>query len=559
MFAKRLFAIMVYVGREEHFAAFAVSTLQRSVMRMSMIHVKNLSFHYEGSPDDIFTGASFQIDTDWKVGLIGRNGRGKTTFLRLLMGGLPYQGEIDASVQFEYFPYAVPDPQRETLAVVRGAIAPFDAWDAEMNACLDKGDEASLDRYGVLQEQFAQHDGYQIDELIAKEAGKLRVDPGALSRPFDTLSNGERTKLLIAALFLKKNAFLLIDEPTNHLDAQGRQIMEEYLNSKKGFLLVSHDRALLDGVIDHVLSINRASIEVQRGNYSSWQHNKDLQDQYETGQNEQLRGEIGRLTGAMRRNAAWSDKIESTKIGTHSADRGFIGAQSARMMKRSKAIERRTHDAIDEKSQLLKNIDTAEALKLHPLQYAKKRLVEVLGLTVDYGQGPLFAPVSFTVERDERVAVQGPNGSGKSSILKLILGQDIPHQGQVLVGGGLVISYVSQDTSHLRGTLKEHAQREGVDLSLLLTILRKLDFERKEFERPMEAFSEGQKKKVLLAASLATSAHLYIWDEPLNFVDILSRIQIENLLAEYPSTMIFVEHDRSFVSAIATRTVTLEA
>ncbi len=226
---------------------------------------------------------------------LGRNGRGKTTFLRLLLGTYPYQGSIQAPVRFDYFPYEVPDPQETTLNCVREVVSPFAAWEAEMAACLERNGPGDLDRYGELQLRYAQQGGYEIDGLVRRELGKLGLGEEPLGRPFATLSNGERTKALLAALFLKRNNFLLIDEPTNHLDLAGRDLLAEYLRGKRGFILVSHDRAFLDRCVDHVLSINRNSIEVQRGNYTTWQQNKDLQDRYELERNEQLKGEIGRL------------------------------------------------------------------------------------------------------------------------------------------------------------------------------------------------------------------------------------------------------------------------
>jgi lincosamide and streptogramin A transport system ATP-binding/permease protein len=520
---------------------------------MSQITVKNLSFHYEGSPDNVFEGVSFQLDTDWKLGFISRNGRGKTTFLRLLTGAFPYQGEISAAVDFSYFPFEWDAAAPTALAAARRAIAPFDVWEADMEAALADGSEAALLHYGELQELMLLHDGYQIDELIAREAGKLQVSPDALMRPLDTLSLGERTKLQIAALFLRKNHFLLIDEPTNHLDAHGRQTLERYLAAKRGFILVSHDRALLDGVVDHVLSINRATIEVMQGNYSTWQENRALRDQFEQKQNERLGREISQLTDAMHRTERWSDAIEATKIGSGAGDRGYIGHQAARMMQRAKATERRIGRSIEEKTGLLKDIETAEPLKLSTLPYPKKRLIELSNVQVDYGQGALFAPLSFSLFQGERVAIAGANGSGKSSLIKLLLGEAIPHTGICRMGSGLTIAYVSQDTGHLNGLPGDFARREGIDETLFKTILRKLDFPRREFDRPMESYSGGQKKKVLLAASLCRPAHLYLWDEPLNFVDILSRVQIETLLCDFAPTMLSVEHDRRFAEAVANR------
>ena len=488
---------------------------------MSLIDVSDLTFAYDGGYDYIFQNVSFQLDTDWRLGFTGRNGRGKTTFLKLLMGEYDYQGTISASVDLEYFPYPVPDPQADTADVLAGVCPDAPAW------------------------------------KLQRELGKLAVDEGVLYRPFSTLSNGERTKALLAAMFLRENAFLLIDEPTNHLDMRGRALVSAYLAQQKGYILVSHDRAFLDGCVDHILSINRADIQVCRGNFSTWWANKQAQDRLETEQNDRLKKEIKRLKAAARQRAEWSDRIEATKIGQGPCDRGYIGHQAARMMQRSKAIETRRERAVEEKSKLLKNIDTAEDLKLAQPVYHSPRLAYLKDVAVDYGDGPVCPPVSFTLERGDRIALLGANGAGKSSILKLLCGEDIPHTGQVEVGGGLVISYVPQDTGHLAGSLTDYAERYGVDVSLFLAILRKLDFERSQFEKDMAAFSAGQKKKVLLARSLCERAHLLVWDEPLNYIDLISRMQIEELLLRARPTLLVVEHDRAFCERVATRTVEL--
>ncbi|WP_312645257.1 ribosomal protection-like ABC-F family protein [Hydrogenoanaerobacterium sp.] len=529
---------------------------------MSQINANNLSFSYDSSYDPIFENVSFTIDTDWKLGFIGRNGRGKTTLLNLLLGRYSYSGSITAPVSFDYFPFEVEDTAQNTIDVMKSSIAPYAEWEQEMQRLLALQTEEALLAYGDLLEHYIAADGYTIDSLIEQELGKLGMNGEVLSRPFDTLSNGERTRVLLAALFLKHGNFLLIDEPTNHLDAQGREAVANYLAAKKGFILVSHDRDLLDRVADHILSINRTNIEVQRGNYTSWQQNKDRQDAFELAENDRLKKEVSKLTAAAKQKAGWSDRLESTKIGHRPPDqvppdRGFIGHKSAKMMKRAKVIEQHAQRALEGKSALLKNLEHADSLKLSPLPYRSTRQVQAVNLSIHYGDQPLFDHLNFTVEAGERVALCGGNGCGKSSILKLLLGDNIPSTGQLLHSGDLIISYVAQDTSFLQGDLKTFAQHEQVDESLFKTILRKLDFSRVQFEKDMSEFSGGQKKKVLLAKSLCQQAHLYVWDEPLNFIDILSRVQIEQLILEFSPTMLFVEHDKRFVENIATKKVVI--
>jgi len=484
---------------------------------MSIISVNNLTFGYEESYENIFENTTFEIDTDWKLGFIGRNGRGKTTFLKLLLGKYNYTGTITASTKFDYFPFKV-DCCINTLEAARNAIAPFSVWEAEMDKCIEAKSEDSMLKYGEILDIYVLNDGYIINELIEKEIRKLDVNVDVLTRPFDTLSNGERTKVMLAALFLKKNNFLLIDEPTNHLDIDGRNCVADYLNSKKGFILVSHDRHFLDSTVDHILSINKCNIEVQKGNFSSWQENKNMQDNYEINQNEKLKKEISQLEESFRRTAGWSDKIEKSKIGEHSPDRGFIGHKAAKMMKRAKSIERRKENSIDKKKSLLKNIENYDSLKLIPKLYHKSSLINIDSLSVNYEARNILNNVSFTVNQGDRIALRGKNGSGKSTILKILTSESKNYEGNINIGSNLIISYVPQDTSFLCGSFQDFIIKENVDESIFRTLLSKLDMDSEDFSKNLQELSEGQKKKVLIAKSLSQSAHIYIWDEDENLV-----------------------------------------
>lgn len=228
-------------------------------------------------------------------------------------------------------------------------------------------------------------------------------------------------------------------------------------------------------------------------------------------------------------------------------------------MKRSKAIEVRQQRAIEEKSRLLKNRETAEDLKIAPLLYFSDTLATFSNVVPVFDGKDVCQPISFTVKQGERIALDGKNGSGKTSILKLLVGQQIEHRGTASIGSRMILSYIPQDTSMLKGSLSEFAQANRIDESLFKTILRKMDFSRIQFEKKIEIFSAGQKKKVLIAKSLCEQAHLYVWDEPLNYIDIYSRMQIENLIKEFSPTMIFVEHDLAFRNNIATKSICLDA
>lgn len=506
---------------------------------MSLIQITDLTFAYEGSYDNIFEQVNLKIDTNWRLGLTGRNGRGKTTLLRLLMGELEYRGHISAKVEFVYFPYHVKDSWKTAGEIARTLCPENEEWE------------------------------------LLRELSYLDVPEEVLERPFETLSGGQRTKVLLAALFLGENRFLLIDEPTNHLDYNARECVKTYLASKKGFILVSHDRDLLDACIDHCLILNRKSIEVQSGNFSSWWENKQRKDQFAIAENEKHQKEIRKLRQASKRVSEWADQSERSKIGfdpvkehDRSMDRrAYIGAKTKKMQSRVKQMEKRIDHEIEEKEGLLQDLETSVDLKLVQLTHHKDTLVSANDYTLRYinATSPVFENLTFSIHKGDRIALSGKNGCGKSTLIKSILQKNgqlqevfpIIESGLSQVASGLVISYVGQDSTTLNGDISSFCLKNNLNHSLFCTILRQLDFERTQFFKNIEEYSEGQKKKVLLAASLLTPAHLYIWDEPLNYIDIFSRMQIEKLLLEYQPTMLFVEHDVRFREKIATKIIEL--
>jgi len=523
---------------------------------MSLLQVSELTFCYEGSFDNIFEDMSFSVDTDWKLGFIGRNGKGKTTLLNLLLGKYNYEGSIIADKVFDYFPYQVSE--------------------SELDMTVDD-----------LSESWKP--GVENWRIIC-EINSLGVDPEILYRPIRTLSHGERTKAMLAVLFSGENEFLLVDEPTNHLDKDGREIVKKYLNTKKGFILVSHDRDLLDAVCDHMLVLNRESVEATSGNFSSWWENKQKADINAIAENEKHMKEISKLKLAADRAGRWADKNENTKIGfdpikehdRNISTRAYIGAKTKKMQSRVKNFEKRIGREIEDKEGLLNDIEKVDDLKLIPLTHHKKCLVECRDFSLGYNANNetknILEGITFQLLQGDILFLNGENGCGKSSLIKailndvsgknieggdssdLLLSSDISNMvtaGKLETASGLVVSYINQNTSQLRGSLKEYAKKHDLDYSIFLTLLRKLDMSRVQFEKNMEEYSEGQKKKVLIAASLLRSAHIYIWDEPMNYIDVFSRMQIEALIESFKPTMIVVEHDARFREKLATKVIDL--
>ena len=492
---------------------------------MSIIRIQNLCFAYEGAPGRVFDGLSLELDDSWNLALTGRNGRGKTTLLKLLSSELDAGGSIHATTRFARFPFAVADDSLTTGAIV-AAVCGAEGW------------------------------------RIEREAGLIGLHEGVLEQPLATLSGGERAKALLLALFLIDGCIPLIDEPTNHLDAAGRQALGRYLARKRGFILASHDRDLLDGCCDHVLALEAGGPVLTRGSFSDYLREYERREALERAEDARLRGEIRRLGDAARRAGEWAGQAEKAKHRTGDSDgrpeRGYQGHKAAKLVKRAKGIERRREQAVEQKSMLLRHVEEAGEVHMRPQEYRAERLCGLENATVRLGKQVILRGANLEILRGERVALLGGNGCGKTTALRALLGEIVPESGRAWRGGGLRVSCVPQDASRLQGRLRGLAEERGADVTQFFTILRKLGFSREQLEADARDLSDGQKKKALLALSLCESAHLYVWDEPLNYIDALSRVQIEDLILRCRPTLVFVEHDAAFVRRVATRAVRLD-
>ena len=480
---------------------------------MALINIKDLTFGYDGTGELLFDHIDLALDTTWKLALAGRNGRGKTTFFRLLRGELPYEGTITG----------VP----RTVSFGDGILNDAEEW------------------------------------RVRKELNLMDTDPDIMWRDPGTLSGGEQTKLMLARLFSSEDIYPLIDEPTNHLDMAGRQAVAEYLARKEGFILISHDRDFLDHCIDHTLVITKTGVELTASTFSTWWDNNEQRLDGERARNAQLQKEINVLNEAARKNRTWSASAEKAKYRSNASPkaaqdhwrRAYEGSKSKKMMSLASNIQRRNEKKIEEKTSLLKDVEKAEKLKITASEHHSRTPVILKDLTLMRDGNVIVSGLDLTVGRGSKTALLGRNGSGKSTLLQYIrhLGEDgdITGYGDIYFASGLKISYVDQDTSALTGTLKDLACGRGTDITQLSTILIKMGFTKDMLERDVDTFSLGQKKCTVIALSLCDSADIYIWDEPLNYIDVYMRVEIERLVQSSDITLLFTEHDRAFCDAVA--------
>lgn len=529
---------------------------------MQQITLDNIHFHYDNPYTQVFSGVSLAMNTSWRTALVGPNGRGKTTLLQLLTGAVqPVQGTVSMPISTAYFPFAVRTPHTPTLEVIMEAVAPFRLWERTMEQLLDKGDEPSLLEYGTVLEQYEKHGGYTIEVRCKRELADIGMDTELLQRSFATLSGGEQTRALIAALFLRGDTFPLIDEPTNHLDREGRECIGAYLARKHGFLLVSHDRAVLDSCVDHVVALHKSGIRVMSGGFSQWQEQVQREEEHEQRRTANLQREIHALQQAAQQRRTWSyTKERSHKEAKEmygKVDRGFVNKRAADHMKRAIAVEQRVEKKLAEKKGLLTNVEHTRTLALPMATSAPDVVLSIDNATVQMDNRTVLTNVSLRVHRGERIAVLGANGCGKTTLLRAALGEIPLQSGIAYIPPYLHVARAYQHPLWQCGYIRDHLHENNIDETHFRTVMGCFGITGAIFDRPLESFSFGQRKKVDICRSFLEPSHLLLWDEPMNYIDILTRQSIEEAILACTPTMLFVEHDRTFIERIATDVLSL--
>jgi len=525
-----------------------------------------MSYFYTDFYHPIFEKVSLNLDTDWKTGLIGRNGRGKTTLLKILCGELePSAGSISLPAPVSYFPYRYSGGYTNTLDIVKEMTGGIRTLELAMADAIEK---EQTDRYIELLEQYQSQDGYSAESRIYKDAGLMQLDARLFDQDFSTLSGGERTRMTILALFLRREGYVLLDEPTNHLDAGGKEALAQYLKRKKGFLVVSHDSRFLNEVTDHILSINKTDLTLEQGNYASWKRNVLQKEQYELRTRQRLEQEIVQLTRQSAENRKWSDLGNPQKY-PFACNARTNGTRA--YMRQAKRAESHILKNIEEKKLLLRNLEQAEDLAILQERFeAEDYLLKAEGLNFSYegSARPLFRDFSIRIAEGERIWLRGRNGAGKSTLLRLLCGE-IPCP-LVRYAEGLRIAAAFQEPKWTHGNIRSMFEAETAaqnpspeTLSFyynrFLEFCRLFDLPEDFTRRPLETLSSGECKKLDIARALSTDNQLLFLDEPLNFMDTLFRQQLADALSECDVTAIFVEHDETFGYAVSTRVVELDS
>jgi len=502
---------------------------------MSLVTAHNLAIAY--GAQDVFAGVRFEIPHQARIALIGPNGSGKTSLLRLIAGlEQPTEGQI-ARARGLAIGYLPQDPdltgQRTLFEEMRAVFASLEAQAAELRR-LEKAmadpatrDEA-LARYGPLLEAFEAAGGYTYEHRIRRVLAGLGFTDADLHRPLDQFSGGQKTRVLLARLLLQDPDLLLLDEPTNHLDVAAMEWLEGYLNDWPGALVVvAHDRAFLDAVAHQVWELFDGRLEVYPGNYS----------RYRT-----LRAErIARRRAEYERQQAFIAKTEEF-IRRHIAGQRTKEAQGRR-----KRLERMVR--------LEKPRDyRPPRLTLKSAGRSGNLVLGFYHLTVGYDPArPLFTCDEVELRWRQRVALIGPNGSGKTTLLRTILGQVPPLAGRVRIGASVRIGYFAQAHEGLEPsrTVLDHVLEAGdLTVSQARHLLGRYHFSGDAVFKRVGDLSGGERTRVALALLALQGANLLLLDEPTNHLDIPSQEVLQAVLEGFEGTLLLVTHDRYLIQAL---------
>mgnify|MGYP000856607982 CR=1 FL=1 len=495
---------------------------------------------------EILKNVSFEIQENDRIGLVGRNGCGKTTLFRILTGDLPCdRGTISLSGRagLGYMEQHVcRDPEKPAFREVLTVFQPLMDIERELDKIsrlLEKAPEnmdTLIRKQADLTERFDRNGGLTYRSRARSAMLGLGFSERDLSMPVGTLSGGQRAKLQLAKLLLCGAKLLLLDEPTNHLDISSVEWLEDFLRGFPGaYLVTSHDRYFLDRTTNRTFELKNARLRIYPGNYSSYLELRDRQVKSEERKYENTKKEIHRLEGIVEQQRRWNQ------------ERNYKTAES-----KQKAIRRLegTLSAPDQKEKSLK-------FRLDAGSRGGNDVLKVENLGLRFGDRVLFQNAEMEIHRGERVFLIGPNGCGKTSFLKTLLGKYQPFTGTFRFGAGITVGYYDQLQTglHPEKTVMDEIWDlyPGKTQTEVRNALAEFLFRGDEVFKPVSALSGGERARVLLLRLMLSHSNFLLLDEPTNHLDIPSCEALENALLNYGGTLLIVSHDRYLINKLADR------
>lgn len=516
---------------------------------MVIFKTNNLKKSY--GADVIFDNVSFDLKEGEVVGLLGRNGTGKSTLLKILKGlETPDSGNIQFFKKCS-MGYLEQIPEYPNMTVQDVLYLPFEkvmsiekdmrAIEGLLATSLNENDmNKLLEKYGRLQEAFDKNNGYSISSKVEKIKNGLNITEDLSNSIFDKCSGGEKTRVLVAKMLLEEPEILLLDEPTNNLDIKTLEWLEDYIKQYKGsVLVVSHDRYFLDHVIGRVLELDTDGIEEYDGNYSKYIQDKEQRflERYKAYENNQYI--THRMEMQVRRLKSMNSQI-------------------------LRGVANKIENRLNKMEKIDKPIFEKKSMRMNEFSGSRSgaTLLEAVGIAKSFEQKELFSDIDLTIEKGDKIGIIGENGSGKTTLLKILLGQEMTDDGIIEISSTAKIGYLTQDTSF-----------EDEEKTILETFIQSFDsmnqgearnklasmlFTSDDVYKKIKVLSGGEKIRLKLCILMNQNLNLLVLDEPTNHLDLNSREVLEENLMNYSGTLLFVSHDRYFLEKMTNKIWNLE-
>ncbi|PLT29115.1 ribosomal protection-like ABC-F family protein [Peribacillus deserti] len=531
---------------------------------MRLLKAENLTVDINGL--NIVQGGSLEIVQGEKVALLGRNGVGKTTFLRVLTGNLPHsKGSLSYGIDKSDIGWMMEEEvqqEQTALAFIQQGNAACDHLKsklAEYNALWDlKGnDERFIDEYNTLLQDYADHGGYEWEAAVERILKEMKIGEALWNNPYSSLSGGQKTRLKLARLLIRQPKLLVLDEPTNHLDVESVEWLAAWLRGYRGTVLfISHEREFIDKVATVTYELTEKGTKRYPGGYSVYKKLKEEEIQAAKALYDKQQQERKKLLEVIQTYKQWYQKGSNAASVRDPYAQKQAGRHAVQIKSKEKALEKLENQRTEkprETKEIRASFDIGE--------FDSKRMIALKDISFSYSHtSPFFIDISFHIQRGERIAVTGRNGSGKTTLLRLLTGQLPPDKGSLKKNPQTKIGYFMQELEGLKlenTILDEILSLKNITQEEARTILACFLFRREEVFKKVKDLSMGEKCRVAFVKLYFSEANLLVLDEPTNYLDISAREQIEEALLSYHGSVVIVSHDPYLLRSVANRVLYL--